>query len=304
MSIVEKAIDRMKARAPEARAVDDAAERAAVEARAERRTLPVAVDMVVAVAAEPQPTAETLHYRHQDGDAAGFNPQVSRVGQLRTQLRALRRRVLDATAAVRDGGRAPVVAVTSAAPGEGKSFTAFHLAMSLTTEAELSPVLVDADLVRQQATRLFSNSTSGGLAACLEREQPLAGAVCLTDIHNLCVVPAGPCSQAVIEQLGGGRWNHIVAEMHAAGSRSIFVIDTPPVLATSEAQYLARSADLVLFVVRSEASEHQAVAESLERLGPSANVAFVFNGRVSTGSDVYYGYSYYGSADENEPPKD
>jgi Mrp family chromosome partitioning ATPase len=300
MSIVEKAIDRMKSRAPEARQAEEAGERAVVDVRAERRAVPAPVELTMAAAAEPQAEAETLRHRRQEGDVAGFSPELSRIGQLRTQLRGLRRRVLDATQAVRESGRAPVVVVTSAAPGEGKSFMAFHLAMSMTVEPDIAPVLLDADLVRQQATRLFSTAASGGLAASLERGQPLGDAVCHTDIPNLCMVPAGSCSQSAIEYLGGTRWNRLVAEMHAAGPRRIFIIDTPPVLATTEAQYLARSADVVLFVVRSEVSLQQSVSESLTRLGPGANVAFVFNGRVSTGSDVYYGYSYYGDGDGNE----
>ena len=302
MSIVEKAIDRMKARAPEVRGGDEAPERAVPEARVER--LPLAAPQeILAAAAEPAAEAEVLEHRRQSGEHAGFNPELSRVGQLRTQMRALRRKVLDATVAVRDAGRAPVVAVTSAAPGEGKSFTAFHLAMSFTVEADVAPVLVDADLMRQQASRLFTKATVGGVSASLEQDLPLAGTVCRTDIPNLCFVPAGNGTQSAIEHLGGARWNRLVAEMHAAGPRRVYVIDTPPVLATTEAQYLARSADIVLFVVRSEVSPHQSVAESLERMGPQANVAFVFNGRVSTGSDIYYGYSYYGDGDAKEPTK-
>jgi Mrp family chromosome partitioning ATPase len=298
MSVVEKAIDRMKARASEARTADDAQERATAEVRIER--LPHAAVSELVTAAEPAPEAPTLHHLLQSGDHAGFNPEVSRTGQLRTQLRALRRKVMEATAAVRNAGNAPVVVVTSAEPGEGKSFTAFHLALSFTAEPDLIPVLVDADLMRQQSSRLFSRAAGGGLAASLDHGTPLADAICRTDISRLHLLPVGTGTQSAIEHLGGPRWNRAVAEMHAAGPERLFVVDTPPVLATTEAQYLARSADVVLFVVRSEVTPVNSVSESLERIGAQANVAFVFNGRVSMGKDVYYGYSYYEDGDEKE----
>jgi protein-tyrosine kinase len=248
--------------------------------------------------AEPTPltpaaSVETLHYRPQEGDAAVFNPEASQKGPRRTQFRVLRRRVLDAMAAVRKAGRAPLVVVTSAEPGEGKSLVAFHLAVSLSVEQNLRPVLVDADLIRRQVSRLFAESSSAGLAGCLERAQSLGGALRATDISNLSVLPAGPYSQQAIEYFGSARWHRLVEELHAAGPQYLFVLDAPPVLATTEAQYLARSADLVLFVVRSEVSMQQSVAEALEAIGSAANVALVFNGRPSTGSPLYYNYPDY-----------
>jgi Mrp family chromosome partitioning ATPase len=147
--------------------------------------------------------------------------------------------------------------------GEGKSFTAFHLALSFTAEPDLIPVLVDADLMRQQTSRLFSRAAGGGLAASLDHGAPLAGAICRTDISRLHLLPVGAGTQSAIEHLGGPRWNRAVAEMHAAGPERLFVVDTPPVLATTEAQYLARSADIVLFVVRSEVTPVNSVSESL-----------------------------------------
>lgn len=292
MSVVEKAIGRLKSRAPE-RPAEPAARETTWNGAAEAQPayLPEAG---TSVPAELQPGAELLRFSRRSTEGGGFSLDVLQDGKLRTQLRGLRNKVLDSVKARRDAGMAPVIVVTSAAPGDGKSFVALHLAQSFASDQDLEPTLVDADIVRQQSSRLFSAVAGPGLAGCLGGDKPLTEALCATDIPNLRFLPAGTYSNRVLESITDARWMHAVSEMHAAGPSRVFVVDSSPLLATTEAHILARGADLVLFVVRAGVTLQPSVKEAVSRLSGEVNVAFVFNGRVSVGEEVYYGYSYYG----------
>ena len=180
-------------------------------------------------------------------------------------------------------------------PGDGKSFITYHLARSLTADRDLGVVLVDCDIARQRISRLFTGRDEGGLSACLEAGAPLSTAIRATDMQRLAVVRAGEYTPTVTEILTSSHWDRIVAQMRACGSSRFFIADSSPVLALAEAQYLARTADLVLFVVRAEVTPQHAVSEALSRLTGVPRLAFVFNGHASAPTEYYYDYSSYGS---------
>src|SRR5688572_19031404 len=117
---------------------------------------------------EPCSDLERLKYSEREGHTAGFDIAATRGGPFLSQMRLLRRKVMDATTARRKAGEAPLVLVTSAVPGDGKSFITYHLARSLTADRDLGVVLVDCDIARQRISRLFTGRDEGGLSACLE----------------------------------------------------------------------------------------------------------------------------------------
>jgi receptor protein-tyrosine kinase len=234
-----------------------------------------------------------LRYDLPAGVASGLEISSGDTVQLTAQLRALKRRVLDSVRKQRTTQQAPVILVTSAAPGDGKSFISFHLSCALAKEPDTEIVLIDGDIARQRISGLFSATDERGLAECLTERLPLATAIHRTDISELAFVPAGRRSPNVAECLASNRWDDIVSEMHASAGSRIFVVDTAPILASAETEYLARTADLVLFVVRAEVTPQQTVTEALGRLAGASRVAFVFNGYVSTAIDTRYDYYDY-----------
>jgi capsular exopolysaccharide synthesis family protein len=223
---------------------------------------------------------------------------------MHSQLRALKRKVLDAVAKRRADGEAPTILITSAVPGDGKSFMAFHLALALTAEHDLETTLVDADVARRKVSSLFSSDDKLGLANCLMDRTPLANVMRDTDIPNLALVQAGNAGPEASEALASERWDRLAAEMRAAGNASLFIVDSAPVLATPEAQYLARTVDLVLFVVRAGTTPQHAVREAIQRLGNSTPVAFIFNDYVTAGTDYRYDYSSYAPTADGQPGAD
>jgi receptor protein-tyrosine kinase len=311
VAAVDEAISTEGASKPESHAsLPDAAAVARSEARAMIATDLMPEDMATgltlrsAVAlTQVGPEAGPATLVPQTGATAAFDLGFCRSPQLQAQFRALRRTMLDTVGRARAAGRAPLVAVSSSIPGDGKSFVTFHLANSMTSEPDVNPVLVDGDLNRQQISRLFATEDEKGLADGLRQREPVSRLMRRTNISNLKLIKAGHQSIEAIEYLGGPRWLDLVDSMRSAGPQWLFILDTPPILATAEAQYIARSADLVLFVVRSETTPQGAVVQAMSRLGTTLNLAFVFNGRVSTEAASYYGYSYYESTDVS-PTKD
>lgn len=287
MSIVEKSIKRLKDRVePEAHgAASLALLGASLGGNASIKLEP----------AVPRNDLEPLDFNDSAALSAGVDLAASRGGQLLSQMRALKRKALDMVRARRAAGEAPLIITTSAVPGDGKSFITFHLAMSLTTERDLDVTLIDGDIARQRASSFFAGSEDGGLSSCLHGDSPLATVIRNTTVPSLSVVRAGATTPTSSEALTSSRWDALAAEMRASGPSRVFLVDTAPVLATAEAQYLARTADLILFVVRSEVTPQQAVTEAIARIGDMSRVAFVFNGYRSVGTDFYYDYSNYGA---------
>jgi len=255
------------------------------------------VERVLLSGGPPQPAVRgaPLAIDFEAAERAGFDIGASRSGHLHTQMRGLKRKILDAVVSRTNAQESPIVLVTSAVPGDGKSFIAMHLAVSYSTQLDLDVTLIDADIARHQISSLFKADDVSGLSECLLNRTPIAASVRPTEVASLSILVAGETSESAAEALASSRWDELAAQMHREGRGRLFIVDTAPVLATPEAQYLAKCADLVLFVVRAEVTPTDAVAEALGRLSNVSNVAFVFNGRSTVGKQYLYSYGEYGA---------
>ena len=247
-----------------------------------------------AAQAAPHPGRSTVRLIESSAAGPGFDPKLSREGPMRSEVRSIKRQLLERIRERRERGDAPVVVVTSAIPGDGKSFTSFHLALSLSLERNLHVTLVDGDIAKQRIGQLFSGHTERTLTDCLRDNLSLDAAAATSDIDRLSIVLSGRNSIEASEYIASSRWDEAIASWRRKGPNELLLIDTAPVLATAEAQFVARAADLVIFVVRSEVTARDAVKEACERLGKLDNVEFVLNGSEMSQVQPYYGYSDYG----------
>lgn len=144
--------------------------------------------------------------------------------------------------------KVPVVIVTSATPGEGKSTTAANLAILLARRGE-RVLLVDADLHRPAIHQAFGLSGSGlghvlaGRAELRETVQHVAA------VDGLDVLIAGPVPPQASALIQSGRLEEMLA-IARTGGYSAILLDAPPILGSSDSAYLARWADVLLFVAR------------------------------------------------------
>jgi receptor protein-tyrosine kinase len=234
-------------------------------------------------------------------DAAGIITPDSNRGALIEQFRVIKRPVL-MKASTSSDGRVPngnLVLVTSAVPGEGKTFTAVNLAMSIAMEVDHTVLLVDADSAKSDSSRLFGIEESEGLMDYLAQpERALSEFLINTGIPKLTVLPSGRSRANVTELLSSDHMRQVVDEFGERYADRIVIIDSPPLLAASGASVLAHLVGQTVFVVEAVRTPQSAVQEALDQLKSIRNVGLVLNkSRSNEGLAHQYGSYYAHSSD-------
>jgi protein-tyrosine kinase len=194
------------------------------------------------------------------------------------------------------------IMVASALSGEGKTFTSVNLAMSIARERELRVVLVDADVAKPHITRSFGLASEKGLLDLLTDESlEIEDLILATDIPSLYILPSGRQSETATELLASARMTEIMATMAANDPTRIVVLDSPPLLLTSESRVLGSIAGQIVLVVRAGATPQQAVLDAINYLGEHDSVEMILNqSEASLSHGFYYGQVPYGAVESEE----
>jgi exopolysaccharide/PEP-CTERM locus tyrosine autokinase len=239
---------------------------------------------------------------------AGLLPPDSEERQIAHQFRSIKRpliqRAFEAAHPAAENARAQrSIMVSSALPGDGKTFTSLNLALSMALERDHSVILVDGDLPKPHITELFNARHEPGLLDVLENSSLGIGSVVLqTDMPGLCVLPVGRSTANATELVASARMREVIGELEALDPNGIVVVDSPPVLLTSEARVLSSLFAQVVMVVRAGGTPQQAVMEALRLIGQGPEVNLVLNQSLHVeASGYYYGYgSAYGYGQGNQ----
>ncbi|KQW37670.1 XrtA-associated tyrosine autokinase [Rhizobacter sp. Root404] len=209
------------------------------------------------------------------------------------EFRQIKRPLLrNARGAESSDGRLSLIMVTSALPGEGKTFTAINLAMSLALEIDTSVLLIDADVIRAELPKRLGFHADEGLLDLLgDPSLAWTDLVRETNVPKLSVLPAGRRSAVSTELLVSDAMATLLDSLAAAGRDRIVVFDAPPLLVTSEAKVLASWVGQVLLVVEAAATPRRAVAQALTELEKCPLVMSVLN--KSSEARAPYGYGEY-----------
>jgi protein-tyrosine kinase len=192
-------------------------------------------------------------------------------------------------AAIRNGNS---IMVTSAKPDEGKSFVALNLAMSIASERDLSVMLIDADLYNQSLPSMLGVKIERGLVdVLLDESLDIADVLVRTSIPNLTMLPAGRKHAHGNELLSSQRMGRLMREVGSRYSNRIIIIDSPPVLASTEAGVLASQVGQIVMVVEQNRTGWRLVERSLARLTDCPDISFVLN-KVEPMWDENFGDSY------------
>ena len=188
-----------------------------------------------------------------------------------------------------------LVLVTSAIPGEGKTFNALNLALSIARDRDLEVLLVDGDVAQPSLTASLGLTGRPGITNLL-RDPTIAlhDIVYSTNVPQLEVIPAGARQENAPELLASARMAMIVDQLCARVSPGVVIVDSPPVLATNEAQVITRYAGQVLMVVRADSTEQRVLAEALSLIDRSRPVSMVLNRVEPSLVSRYYSHYYYG----------
>ena len=195
-----------------------------------------------------------------------------------------------------EADRLSLIMVTSAVPGEGKTFCAINLALSIAAEIDTSVLLVDADVVRPAAMHRLGVEATHGLLDVLAGDAPaLADAVLRSSVPKLSLLPAGTPRDMAAEWLASAAMQRLLEQLACVPHR-VVIFDAPPLLGTTEAAVLAARVGQVLLVVEASRTPAELVAQAFATVEPGTHVMAVLNkGRLPARG---YGYGYgYGAPD-------
>jgi capsular exopolysaccharide synthesis family protein len=186
------------------------------------------------------------------------------------------------------------ILVTSTAPGEGKTFTAANLAISIALNINRHVLLIDADLRRPQLHRRFGFGDIPGLSNYLDHGVPLPSLLVKTPVDKLTLLAGGPVPGNPSELISSERMANLIAEVTSRYADRLIVIDAPPPALTAETSVLARQVDGILVVIRHGRTRREDLTDLVNRVGASKILGNVVN-YLETSSSRYYGYKYGGN---------
>jgi polysaccharide biosynthesis transport protein len=163
-----------------------------------------------------------------------------------------------------ESGAMRVIAITSAVSDEGKTSVASQLAMSLSRSTKDRVLVIDGDMRSPDIHRTFGIERDPGLAAVLAGECALSDAIDTTWSDRVHLLPAGKAKRSPLSLLADGAWPALLAQIPA--EYRYVIVDTPPVLAASEALVLAKPADAVLICTMCDRSRTEQVLMVHDRL--------------------------------------
>ena len=211
------------------------------------------------------------------------------------EFRLLKRGLL---AILADSPRGNRILLCSAHSGEGKSFCAINLALSLAAEKDREILLVDADFGKPCIPQALGLASGPGLMDALANPAiAIEDCVIRTDIPSLSVLPAGQRSNDDTEYLASARTDMLLDRLTEGRPDRIILFDSPPLLAASAAAVLASHAAIALLVVRADRTTEAALRDAAGMLKAAGQVQLLLNGVTFAGSGRRFG-SYYAKGGE------
>ncbi len=195
----------------------------------------------------------------------------------------------------RDIENANLILVTSSVPGEGKTFTSINLAFSIAAEMDKKVLLIDADVAKPSVSKVLGIKSKFGLIDYLENDSlPLSDIILQTEIPGLRIITAGKTHKYSTELLASDRMIALSKELSERYADRIVIFDTPPLLATTQAEVLASQMGQVILVVGAEVTSQSFVMESVKKLQSSSDVVLAILNKAQRNLNAgYYGYGYY-----------
>ena len=308
MSIIEKAANKLGTTPepkPDIKSVSSAPESKIEAALNKQRS--TATDSIVAVPTEPVVAATAPQTELGNSQFQSINlARLHRMGvvapdaeksQIAEEFRIIKRPLIanafgQGAARVKNGN---MIMITSSLPGEGKSFCAINLAISMALEMDRTVLLIDADVAKPRVPEYLGIHADLGLLDVLQdKNLKLSDVMIKTDIAKLTILPAGRTYKRATELLASEAMTRLVEDIGNRYPDRIVLFDSPPILATSEASVLATHMGQIVMVVEAERTSQEAVREALSHVQSCEVVNMLLNKATPTpGADYYYGY--YGS---------
>ncbi len=191
------------------------------------------------------------------------------------------------------------ILVTSAVPGEGKSFVTANLAISIAQGIEEHVLLIDCDMRRPTIHSKFGIPGIIGLNEHLTKGVPLSALLVKTAVEKLSILPVGGLPNNPTELLSSVHMKKLLDEVKQRYSDRFILIDSPPPQLTAETSALAKRVDGVILVIKAEKTPRKLVNELIEQVGKEKIIGVVLNW-YDIPFTKYYGYGKYNKYYNNE----
>ncbi len=200
------------------------------------------------------------------------------------------------------------IMVTSATSGEGKTFVSFNLAAGIAHDLHAYALLVDCDLRKPDLDRWLNLQNGRGLSDYLMGRGDISDYLKKTEVNKLSVLPSGNVQENPTELIGSQRMENLIQELKTRYSDRYIILDSTPLLATSEPEILSRFVDGILIVVRAGVTPRETLQQAISSLDEKKILGFVLNDLEfkssalisryfgSNGTYYKYGYGYGGDA--------
>ena len=302
-SSIEKAVQRLEQLRQAGISLDDA-ERKNINQSIESIAQPLrkGVDSVDSIetkdltVAETNPISKKINIDLAALAAAGYVTPNSPRTTATDQFRVIKRPLLEnatgkGASAILNGN---LIMVTSSLPGEGKSFAAINLAMSLAMELNHTVLLVDADVARPSIMKkLGLQSAPGLLDLLLDEKIELSDVLLKTNVPKLTILPTGVPHPRATELLASEAMTSLLKDLARRYSDRIIIFDSPPLLLTTEARVLASHMGQIVMIVQAEKTLQSQVQHALSTIENCPVKLIVLNQARTRGLGAYgYGYGY------------
>jgi receptor protein-tyrosine kinase len=236
-------------------------------------------------------------------ERSGFISPRHPVTRIAEEFRVLKRQLLSNALYAKPNSEASqrLMMVTSAQPGEGKTFTAVNLALSIAAERNVHVLLIDGDFLHPNIFKLLGMRPQAGFLDVLQDSRlSIGNVIWRTNVERLSLIHSGKFSAVANELLSSHRMQELVTEIASRYQDRIIIFDTPPMLASSQPGMLAQYMNQILFIVEAGKTSHRAVQSALQLIPNNERVLMALNKSkplLDSGTFGSY-YSYYGKTPE------
>jgi len=305
MSIIEKALDKIGPKAAtaeegpppaapaDAGLIEQVARRAASAPAASTQAVHAQTPMSEAAQSSRQINLDFNKLR-----ARGLLTSEDERSQIAEEYRMIKRPILANAFGANPVKNGNMVMVTSALPGEGKSFSTINLAISIAMELDRTVLLVDADVAKPRIPEYLGFHADHGLLDVLRNgTQDLSNSILRTNIDKLSILPAGRTYTRATELLASEAMDRLIRDLATRYPDRLVLFDSPPLLSTSESGVLASHLGQIVMVVEADKTRKPALREALSRIeGKCDVVGLILNKGVPHSAGGYYGYYGYGQS--------
>ena len=175
-------------------------------------------------------------------------------------------------------GSAPkIIMVASAMSGEGKSFVAVNLASIIALELHSHALLVDCDLRNPSITRWFGLQEKRGLSDYLVGDSDIQDLLIKTPIDKLSILSGGSIKANPVELIGSKKMKTLVQDLKSRYDDRYIIIDSSPILATTEPGVLTEMIDGIILVVKSGDTPRETIQQAIKLLNKNKIIGVVLN---------------------------